>query len=129
MAKNPRRSFEVVFQAVELMAPTTRFDETDLLTDRRTLRGFFDFCTGRGIAQSNFRVNLYLVQDTLIIERSARAPSTFLNQSDGSSFVKSFKKAVTQLPRGLTDTSSHQRVIKYDFGGLKCAVRFDVDVS
>jgi hypothetical protein len=126
-ANNPRRPFEVVFKAVELMRPNFRFDGIDVLTDRNTLREFFDFC--KGIVQDSFRLNLYLANDTLIIERCIRSPTKCLGHPGGSPFGHSFEKAVTWLPRGLNDSSSHHRVIQYDFGGLKCAVCCQVDVS
>lgn len=109
------------------MRPTVRFDDTDVLTDRNILRKFFDFC--KGIVQDSFRVNLHLVNDTLIIERCMRSPTKCEPHSGGSTFGISFEKAATQLPRGLEDSSSHHRVIQYDFGGLKCAVRYEVDAS
>lgn len=109
------------------MRPTVRFDDTDLLTDRNILRKFFDFC--KGIVQDSFRVSLYLVNDTLIIERCMRSPKKCVAHSGGSAFGNSFEKAVTQLPRGFEDSSGHHRVIQYDFGGLKCAVRYEVDAS
>lgn len=109
------------------MSPTVRFDDTDVLTDRNILRKFFDFC--KGIVQDSFRVNLYLVNDTLIIERCMRWPTKCGAHSGGSTFGNSFAKAVTQFPRGYEDSSDHHRVIQYDFGGLKCAVRYEVDAS
>lgn len=109
------------------MNPTVRFDEIDVLTNRNSLRKFFEFCKGR--AQDSFRVNLHLVNDTLIIERCVRSTTEFLNGSQNSGFGHNFEKAVTRLPRGLENSSGHHRVLRYDFGGLKCAVRFEVDAS
>ncbi|KAI3390416.1 hypothetical protein diail_9728 [Diaporthe ilicicola] len=124
-AKVPNHPFEVVFQAAEMMNPTVRFDEVDVLTNRNSLRKFFDFCKGR--AQDSFRVNLHLVNDTLIIERCVRSTTEFLQGSAGSGFGHNFEKAVTRFPPGLEDSSGHHRVLRYDVGGLKCAVRFEVD--
>lgn len=125
--KIPDYPFEVVFQAAELMNPTVRFDEIDVLTNRNSLRKFFDFCKGR--AQDSFRVNLHLVHDTLIIERCVKTTTEFLYGSGNSGFGHNFEKAVTRLPQGLGNSSGHHRVLRYDFGGLKCAVRFEVDAS
>lgn len=125
--KIPDYPFEVVFQAAELMNPTVRFDEIDVLTNRNSLRKFFDFCKGR--VQDSFRVNLHLVHDTLIIERCVKSTTEFLYGSGNSGFGHNFEKAVTRLPQGLGNSSGHHRVLQYDFGGLKCAVRFEVDAS
>ncbi|KAK7698130.1 hypothetical protein SLS64_012805 [Diaporthe eres] len=125
--KIPDYPFEVVFQAAELMNPTARFDEIDVLTNRNSLRKFFDFCKGR--VQESFRVNLHLVNDTLIIERCVKSTTEFLYGSSSSGFGHNFEKAATRLHRGLENSSGHHRVLRYDFGGLKCAVRFEVDAS
>lgn len=109
------------------MKPSFRFDEIDVLTNRNSLRKFFDFCKGR--TQDSFRVNLHLVNETLIIERCVRSTTEFLYGSGGSGFGHNFEKAVTRLPLALGDSSGHHRVLQYDFGGLKCAVRFEVDAS
>ncbi|KAI7780546.1 hypothetical protein LA080_015947 [Diaporthe eres] len=125
--KIPDYPFEVVFQAAELMNPTVRFDEIDVLTNRNSLRKFFDFCKGR--VQESFRVNLHLVNDTLIIERCVRSTTEFLHGSSDSGFGHNFEKAATRSSRGLENSSGHHRVLRYDLGGLKCAVRFEVDAS
>ncbi|KAK2597170.1 hypothetical protein N8I77_013033 [Diaporthe amygdali] len=126
-ARIPDYPFEVVFQAAEMMNPTVRFDDIDVLTNRNSLRKFFEFCKGR--AQDSFRVNLYLVNNTLIIERCVRSTTEFLYGSGGSGFGHNFEKAATRLPPGLENSLGHHRVLQYDFGGLKCAVRFEVDAS
>lgn len=109
------------------MNPTVRFDEIDVLTNRNSLRKFFDFCKGR--TQKSFRVNLHLVNDTLIIERCEKWTTELLLSSEDSGFGHNFEEAVTRLPRGLENSSGHHRVLRYDFGGLNCAVRFEVDAS
>jgi hypothetical protein len=126
-ANKPDRPFEVVFRAMELLRPDNRFDEMDLLIDRKTLRKFFDFC--KGIVQDSFRLNLYLVNDTLLIQQCMKSPTKCMGHSGGSPLGYSFDKAVTRLPYGLRDSSSYHRVIQYDFGSLKCAVRFQADVA
>ncbi|ROV91345.1 hypothetical protein VMCG_09679 [Cytospora schulzeri] len=123
----PKYPFEVVFHAVEKMEPTFRFDSIDVLLNRNSLRKFFDFCMGR--TQDSFRVNLFLVNNTLIIERCVKSPKEYLNNSGGSGFGHNFEQATTRLPPGLQDSSSHHRVLRYKLGGLECAVRFEVDAS
>lgn len=125
--KVPDYPFEVVFQAAELMNPTVRFDEIDVLTDRPSLRNFFTFCEGG--AQGTFRVNLHLVNDTLIIERCVKSTSLFLNGLASAGFRHNFETAMTRWPGGLENSSGHYSVLRYDFGGLKCAVRCEVNAS
>ncbi|KAK7746283.1 hypothetical protein SLS53_002242 [Cytospora paraplurivora] len=123
----PRYPFEVVFHAVERLDPTFRFDSIDVLVNRNSLRKFFDFCMGR--TQDSFRVNLFLVKNTLVIERCVKSPKEYLSSSGGSGFGHNFERATTRLPTGLSDSSAHHRVLGYKLGGLECAVRFEVDAS
>lgn len=125
--KMPLYPFEVVFQAAEMMNPTVRFDEIDVLTNRNSLLKFFDFCEGH--VKKSFRVNLHLVNDTLIIERYVRSTAEYFPGSSTSGFGHNFEKAATRLPRGLENSSGHLRALRYDFGDLKCAVCFEADAS
>lgn len=110
-----------------MMNPTVSFDKIDVLANRNSLRKFFEFCKGR--AQDSFRVNLHLINDTLIIERCVKSAVQFLYGSGGSGFGHNFERAVTRYPPGLEDSSGHHRVLRYDFGGLNCAVGFEVDAA
>lgn len=107
------------------MNPNVCFDEIDVLANRNSLSTLLEFCRGR--ANRSFRVNLYLVNDTLIIERCGPSTTEYLCGQSG--FGRNFEKAVTRLPPGLEGSSSHHRVLRYNFGRLKCAVRFEVDAS
>lgn len=124
----PTYPFEVVFQSTELMNPSLRFDSIDVLVNRNSLRKFFNLCMGR--TQDSFRVNLYLVNSTLVIERCVKSPTKeFLNGSSGSGYGHGFERATTQMPPELLDSSAHHRMLRYELGGLECAVHFEVDAS
>lgn len=102
--------------------------QVDVLVDRKSLTWFYQFCTGN--ISSTFRLDLYLVQNTLIIERSLKSPSAYRGAGPVySTWAESFKEAVVQMPRACEHTSCHHRVIQYDFGGLKLAVRYEVEAS
>ncbi|KAH7275000.1 hypothetical protein B0J15DRAFT_473953 [Fusarium solani] len=121
----PKYPFEVVFQAMNVMNPTSKFSDVDVLTNRNSLRHLLDFC--RGKCWDSFRIDLYLVQNTLVIERRERSTKEMIRGSRNSGFGHSFEEAVTEPPPGMTDITGHHRVLRYDLGGLNCAVRFEVD--
>ncbi|KAJ4327201.1 hypothetical protein N0V84_002331 [Fusarium piperis] len=121
----PKYPFEVVFQAMNVMNPTFKFNDVDVLTNRNSLRHLLDFC--RGKCRNSFRIDLYLVRDTLIIERRERSTKEMIRGYGNSGFGHSFEEAVTRPPPGMTDIAGHHRVLRYDLGGLSCAVRFEVD--
>lgn len=126
-SKNPEHSFEVVFRAMSLMRPEYRFNEVDALVNRNTLRKLLDFCNGRG--QSSFRIDLYTVNNTLIMERFEKYTKELLHGSHESGYGHNFERLFTQPAPHLTDSTAHHRVLKYDFGGLNLAVRFEADAS
>ncbi|RTE73908.1 hypothetical protein BHE90_011660 [Fusarium euwallaceae] len=121
----PKYPFEVVFQAMNVMNPTFKFNDLDVLTNRNSLRHLLDFC--RGKCRDSFRIDLYLVQNTLVIERRERSTKEMIRGYGNSGFGHSFEEAVTEAPPGMADIAGHHRVLRYDLGGLNCAVRFEVD--
>ncbi|KAH8752665.1 hypothetical protein F5882DRAFT_368496 [Hyaloscypha sp. PMI_1271] len=121
----PTYPFEVVFQAIEVMRPSLRFDTVDVLINRNSMRKLLDFCHGRN--QDSFRINLHIVRNTLIIERCEKNAKEMIRGSGGSGYGHNFERTFTQLPSGLEDSSSHHRVLRYSLGDLSCAIRFEVD--
>lgn len=122
----PKYPFEVIFQATEVMHPEFRFDTIDIITNRNSLRHFLDFCQGR--TQESFRVNLFMVKNTLIIERCVKTAAQWIHeQNTGAGLGHAFERAVTELPADLQGSTSHHRVLRYNLAGLECAVRFEVD--
>lgn len=126
-SKNPKHPFEVVFKAIGLMKPEYRFDSIDTLVNRNSLRRLLDFCAGR--EQSSFRMDLYTINNTLIIERCEMKTKEFLCGSNRSGYGHNFVRFFTEQIPGLADSTAHHRVLKYEFGGLNIAVRFEVDAS
>ncbi|KAL6353582.1 hypothetical protein LRP88_14078 [Fusarium phalaenopsidis] len=121
----PKYPFKVVFQAMNVMNPTSKFSDVDVLTNRNSLRHLLDFCRGKCL--DSFRIDLYLVQNTLVIERRERSTKEMIRGSRSSGFGHSFEEAVTEPPPGMNDIAGHHRVLRYNLGGLNCAVRFEVD--
>ena len=95
-SKVPKYPFEVVFSAVEIMRPEYRFDAIDVLVNRNSLRKLFDFCHGQN--QGSFRIDLYTVQDTLIMERCEKSTVELLRGSDRSGYGHNLEHSCTKLP-------------------------------
>ncbi|KAH8174963.1 hypothetical protein LIA77_06382 [Sarocladium implicatum] len=119
---SPSSPLESVFRAAD---PSLSFKDIDLLVNRNTMRKFFSIC--RGQSQTKFRVNLFHKgPKTLIIERCEEY-SVLETQEACATYGHNFEDACTNEAPGLKDGQCHHRVVKYDFGGLICAVRFEVD--
>lgn len=107
------------------MNPSFRFDDVDVLANRNSLRKLLDFCAGR--RQDSFRINLHLVDRTLVIERCERSARELIRGYQNAGFGRTFEGAFTKYPPGLEDSAAHHRVLRYQIGNLSCAVRFEVD--
>ncbi|KPM40834.1 hypothetical protein AK830_g5718 [Neonectria ditissima] len=121
----PQYPFEVVFRAMEVMNPTYKFNDVDVLINRNTLRKLLDFCHQRH--HIDFRINLFVVQNTLVVERCEEKPVEMIQGGTSTGFGHNFEQAVTRSLPGMEGIVGYHRVLDYDFGGLKCAVRFEVD--
>ena len=108
------------------MNPSFRFDDVDVLVDRTSLCRLLDFSAGR--RQDSFRLNLHLVRRTLIIERSDKSARAYISAAaKNPGWGKGFEDNFTRYARPWTDSASHHRALRYQFGDLLCVVRFEVD--
>ncbi|KAJ4391093.1 hypothetical protein N0V93_004708 [Gnomoniopsis smithogilvyi] len=108
------------------MRPEFRFDGIDLVINRNSLRYLLDFSLGRSV-KSSFRINMFLIKDTLIVERCIRKAAEMIRIPDNRGFGHNFEHTFTAPSAGLGDSSSHHRVLRYKLGQLNCVVRFEVD--
>ncbi|KAI1108963.1 hypothetical protein F5Y14DRAFT_55226 [Nemania sp. NC0429] len=72
---------------------------------------------------STFRLDTELVGNTLFLIRNHKSDVI----PDVRGYGHSFLKAFTSSDPDSGKTESHQRVVSYDFAGLKCLVRFECD--
>ena len=109
------------------MSPEVGFDDIDIVINRNTLRKLLDWCDGRSVP--SFRLNLFLVNNTLIVERcdkNVRAMAG-LRAGQNAGYGRNFEKHFTKVPPGAGDCSGYHRVLRYSLGDLRCAVHFEVD--
>ncbi|KFH48220.1 hypothetical protein ACRE_009280 [Hapsidospora chrysogenum ATCC 11550] len=134
----PKYPFEPVLRAASIMNPNFRFSSrADVLVRRNTLRKLLLFCQGGGGAgggvggggkkQESYRINLFCVGITLILERCEGSDAMMLHGSPDSGYGHSFERAFTRPHPGCEDSLGHHRVLLYDVGGVRCAVGFEVD--
>ncbi|KAK1595553.1 uncharacterized protein LY79DRAFT_602861 [Colletotrichum navitas] len=123
----PRHPFEAMFRAAVFMNPDVSFDEIDVVTNRNSLRKLFNFCHGR--IREDFRLNLHLVRNTLIVERCEKRTLEIICGSRNTGWGRNFEEASVKFPAGLEQSLGHHRTLRYPLGALSCAVQFEVDAS
>ncbi|CAG9998602.1 unnamed protein product [Clonostachys byssicola] len=120
--KWPCYSFEPMFKAVGEMNPQMKFNDIDIICNRHSLRNLLLFCGGTKYLRS-FRINLRLIQNTLLFETHDTRP--FLE----AGFGRAFENAARTCPAEWKEGVSHYRALRYPLGELSCVVRCEVDAS
>lgn len=113
-----------LFKAVGEVTPGFNFTAVDCITNRNGLRKLLSFV--KGSVRDSFRIDMHVVQDTLVLFRHERNVRDLIRGS-GQNFGHSFESAFTKMTSGLEDAQGHHRVIRYNLGGLNCVVQFEVD--
>lgn len=76
----------------------------------------------RGVDKS-FRFNIELIGNTVFFIRKENSPTETIPDIRG--FGHTFPEAYTTWEADTKGSLTHQRMIQYDFGGLKCLLRFE----
>jgi len=121
--KVPSCHFEPAAQATAIMNPKVTFDDINVMVNRSTLHYLSQFANNT--SRQDVRLELAMVGDTLVISRVWR--SAKIGIFDGKQFGHSFEEATTQEDPDLENGKGYYRPIGYSFGGLKLAVKIEID--
>lgn len=107
-----------------VMEADPKFDaaSTDLFACGSTLGSLLRFA--RGINKA-FRFNVEVVGETVFFIRKENDPKEVIKNVRG--FGHTFPEAYTTWEHSVAGSETHQRIIRYKFGGLYCLVRFESD--
>lgn len=111
-----------------------RFDNVDIVINRNSLRKLLDFCgSGSGTRsksiKQSFRMNLFMVKNTLVVERCEKNARELIRGQQQSGWGHNFEHKFTKMPAGAQDSTGHHRVLQYPLGNLRCVVCFEVDAK
>jgi hypothetical protein len=106
------------------MEAEPKFDasSSDLFACGSTLGNLLRFA--RGIDKA-FRFNVEVVGKTVFFIRKENDPKEVIKDVRG--FGHTFPEAYTTWEHSVKGSETHQRIIRYKFGGLNCLVRFESD--
>ncbi|KAL2192533.1 hypothetical protein P885DRAFT_47451 [Corynascus similis CBS 632.67] len=94
----------------------------DVFACGNTLDNLLRFARGE---EKVFRMLAYKVQNTIFLVRRENSPTELIPNVRG--YGHAFPEANTTWEADVKGSASHQRVIRYTFGGLNLAVRFEAD--
>lgn len=95
---------------------------TDVFACGSTLGNLLRFA--RGIDKA-FRFHVEVVGETVFFIRKENDPKEVIKDIKG--FGHTFPEAYTTWDHSVKGSETHQRIIRYEFGGLNCLVRFEGD--
>ena len=114
---------EPLFRSIYFLAPEFDPKSIDLVTDRKNLRELLNIISGKLV--KDFRVDIQLIQDTLLFTRWGKAAKSYISGSRGYGHM--FEKALGTYPKSFAQSTSHHRVVKYTLAGMRIVLRFEAD--
>ncbi|KAE8855687.1 hypothetical protein PTNB73_09973 [Pyrenophora teres f. teres] len=121
-AKYPDYPMAPVVHAIVETNPKFPTSNVDLFACGSTLGNLLRFA--RGIDKA-FRFNVEVIGNTVFFIRKENDPKEVIKDIRG--FGHTFPEAYTTWDKDVKGSDTHQRIIKYTFGGLNCLVRFESD--
>lgn len=112
-----------MFQSMSVLNPGFRFDHVDLIINRNSLRVLLNFV--RGAVKQNFRLDLAMVHNTLMVTRIWETVSERLR--DKGNHGRDFEDLFLQSRP--PDSGTYHRVIRYSLGPLNIAVLSELDAA
>jgi len=106
------------------MHPSFDMTTVNLVSNRNSLRKLLDFTFGR--IEKQWRIEIDIVGGTMFFSRCE--PHNVVHvPPHHESYGREFEKNFTRFDGDSTESSGHHRIARYDLGGLKFMVRFEVD--
>ncbi|KAI4689111.1 hypothetical protein J4E81_007828 [Alternaria sp. BMP 2799] len=121
-AKYPDFPMAPVVHAITETDPEFDATNTDVFACGSTLGNLLRFA--RGIDKA-FRFNIEVIGETVFFVRKENDPKEVIKDIRG--FGHTFPEAYTTWEHSVKGSETHQRIIRYEFGGLECLVRFESD--
>jgi hypothetical protein len=119
---SPSYPIEPIFRALLAIHPDADLSSFDIIGCGSTLGNLLRFCVG---INKDFRFDIDRIGDIVFFIRKESSPTALIPSICG--YGHSFPEAHTMWEPDVKGSASHQRIIQYDFGGLKFLVRSESD--
>lgn len=121
-AHYPQYPLEPAVRAVLAQAPDLSLHEVDVFACGSTMGNLLRFAQK---SDKPFQFVVETVGDTVFLIRRENSPDEKIPDVVG--YGHSFPSTYTELEDCVKKADSHQRLIKYDFAGYQCVVRYEAD--
>jgi hypothetical protein len=113
---------EPTFRSLQAMQPHYNLQAVDVVGCGSTIGNLLR-CAGS--EQKSFRFDVDVIGDTVLFIRKESSPTELITGLQG--YGHTFPEAYTTWDTEVRGSCSHQRVIQYDFGGMRFLVRTETD--
>ncbi|KAJ9242812.1 hypothetical protein DTO169E5_2983 [Paecilomyces variotii] len=120
-ALNPNET-EGRLRTILASKPDFSLQSVDIVACGSTLGNLLRFIRGK---DKSFRILVEVVGTTVFFMRRENSPDEVIPDVRG--YGHTFPEAYTTWSAKVKGSESHQRVMKYDFAGMSCLVRFEAD--
>lgn len=118
----PRFPVEPAIRAVFTVRPDFEGNDIDVVACGNTMGNLLRFAKSK---EMSFEFNVEVIGKTVFLVRMGNPPQELIPDVRG--YGHTFPEAYTSWDKDLQGSVSHQRVIKYRFGEIKCMLRFESD--
>lgn len=122
--RNPWSPLEPLVRAVTATYPDFKFNELDVVTDRRPVRHLLEFVAGTA---EGFQFAVEVLGGVAFITRMEKQTRETIPPGMFQGYRRAFEECYTKIPRSAQGSTSHHRVVRYRLGGLQLLVRSAVD--
>jgi hypothetical protein len=113
---------EPAFRALKAMEPQFHLQSVDVVGCGSTMGNLLRFATSQS---KPFRFDVDVVGETVLFVRRENSPTELIMGLQG--YGHTFPEAYTTWDADVRNSCSHQRIVQYEFGGLKFLVRSESD--
>ncbi|KAG4435840.1 hypothetical protein IFR05_008666 [Cadophora sp. M221] len=122
--RSPAAALDPLFQALLHTHPNFDMFPFHLVSDRNSLRNFLSFASS---SPKTWRVDVDMINTTMFFSQWEEFRIMLINGHQDSGYGHNFEDCVTTRELGLEDSIHHERVVRYELGGMDCLVRFEAD--
>ncbi|KAJ9607037.1 hypothetical protein H2200_008109 [Cladophialophora chaetospira] len=121
-ARYPRWPLGPAVQSIYTLRPDFRTDEVDIFCCASIIGSLLAVVRGEN---KTFQFGIQKIGNTVLLVRESDDPQELIRNVRG--YGHTFPEAYTVWPASVKGSASHQRIVKYRFGELRCLVRSECD--
>ncbi|KAL3423891.1 hypothetical protein PVAG01_05638 [Phlyctema vagabunda] len=122
--RSPAAAVDPLFATLLHQYPDFDMSPINLVTDRNSLRKLLSFASN---GPGKWRIDVDMINNTMFFNQWEEFRLMMINGHQDTGYGHAFEDCVTTRELGHEDSMHHDRIVKYELGGLQCLVRFEAD--